>query len=94
MEVQVSHAKGILRVKVTAHYKVEGLPHGRVQPRFKSWGSNSTVQNKIRMVYPVSCTAVCYVTVITLFIKKVGVVRSHVGVRALWPPSGCALALM
>ena len=28
------------------------------------------------MVYPVSCTAVCYVTVITLFIKKVGVVRA------------------
>ena len=29
------------------------------------------------MVYPVSCTAVCYVTVITLFIKKVGVVRPN-----------------
>jgi len=27
-------------------------------------------------ICPVSCTAVCYVTVITLFIKKVGVVRS------------------
>ena len=27
------------------------------------------------MVYPVSCTAVCYATVIALFIKKVGVVR-------------------
>jgi len=24
------------------------------------------------MVYPVSCTAVCYVTVITLFIKELG----------------------
>jgi len=28
------------------------------------------------MVYPVSCTAVCYVMVITLFIKKVGVVHA------------------
>ena len=28
--------------------------------------------NKIWMVYPVSCNAVCYVTIITLFIKKVG----------------------
>jgi len=27
------------------------------------------------MVYPVSWTAVCYVTVITLFIKKLGMVR-------------------
>ena len=33
------------------------------------------VQNKIWMVYLISCTAVCYVTVITLFIKKVGVVH-------------------
>ena len=32
--------------------------------------SRLLVQNKIRMVYPVSCTAVCYL--ITLFIKKVG----------------------
>jgi len=31
------------------------------------------------MVYPVSWTAVCYVTVITLFIKKVGVVRPNFG---------------
>ena len=31
------------------------------------------------MVYPVSCTAVCYVTVITLFIKKVGVVHPNFG---------------
>ena len=35
------------------------LPSG-AQPRFQSWGSNSLVdvivQNKIRMVYPVSCT--------------------------------------
>jgi len=34
------------------------------------------------MVYPVAWTAVCYVTVITLFIKKVG---------GSGPPSGCAL---
>ena len=33
------------------------------------------IQNKIRMIYQVSRTAVCYVTVITLFIKKVGVVH-------------------
>jgi len=33
------------------------------------------IQNKIWMVYPVSCTAVCYVTVITLFIKNVRVVH-------------------
>jgi len=31
------------------------------------------------MVYPVSCTAVCYVTVITLFIEKVEVVRTNLG---------------
>ena len=31
------------------------------------------------MVYPVSCTAGCYVTIITLFIKKVGVVRPNFG---------------
>jgi len=31
------------------------------------------------MVYPVSWTAVCYVTVVTLFIKKVGVVRPNFG---------------
>jgi len=31
------------------------------------------------MVYPVSCTAGCCVTVITLFIKKVGVVRPNLG---------------
>jgi len=31
------------------------------------------------MVYPVSCTAVCYVTAITLFIQKVGVVRPNFG---------------
>jgi len=29
--------------------------------------------------FPVSCTAVCYVTVIALFIKKVGVVRPNFG---------------
>jgi len=37
------------------------------QPRFQSWRSNSLlwviVQNKTRMVYPVPCTAVRYVTV-------------------------------
>jgi len=43
------------------------------------------VQNKIRMVYPVSWTAVCYVTVITLFIKNVGVVRPNFGGSG--PPS-------
>jgi len=38
------------------------------------------VQNEIRMVYAVSCTAVCCVTVIiTLFIKKVGVVHPNFG---------------
>jgi len=31
------------------------------------------------MVYPISCTAVCYVTVITLFIEKVGVVHPNFG---------------
>jgi len=42
------------------------------------------VQNKIQVVYPVSWTAVCYVTVTTLFIKKVGVVRPNFGgVRTL-----------
>ena len=58
------------------------VPPG-AQPRFQSWGSNSLVQvivqNKMRMVYPVSWTAVCYVTVITLFIKEVGVVRPNFG---------------
>ena len=44
-------------------------------------GLGNIVQNKIRMVYPVSWTAVRYVTVITLFIKKVGVVRQILGVR-------------
>jgi len=45
------------------------------------------------MVYPISCTAVCYVTAITLFIKKVGVVRPNFcGVRTSPTPSGCALA--
>ena len=38
------------------------------------------------MVYPVSCTAVCYVTVITLFIKKVGVVRPNFGGPDPHPP--------
>jgi len=49
------------------------------------------VQNKIQMVYLVPWTAVCYVTVITLFIKKVGVVRPNLGVRTHPTPSGCAL---
>jgi len=31
------------------------------------------------MVYLVSCTAVCYVTVITLFVKKAGVVHQNFG---------------
>ena len=47
---------------------------------------------KIRIVYPVSCTAVCYVTVITLFVKKVGMVRPNFGGSG--PPlplSSCAL---
>ena len=38
------------------------------------------------MVYPVSCTAVCYVTVITPFFKTVGVVRPNFGVRTPRPP--------
>jgi len=41
------------------------------------------------MVYPVSWTADCYVTVITHFIKKVGVVRPNFG--APDSPSDCAL---
>ena len=51
----------------------------------------------MRMVYPVLCTAGCYVTVITLFIKKVGVVRPFFLVGGLDPPpprnppSGCTL---
>ena len=67
------------------------------QPRFQSWGSNSLVyviaENNIRMVYPVSCTAVCCVTVITLFINKVGVV-CPIFLRGGADPStrsGCAL---
>ena len=46
------------------------------------------------MVYLVSCTAlVCYVTVIPLFIKKVGVVHlNFVGGPDPPTPSGCALA--
>ena len=38
------------------------------------------------MVYPVSWTAVCYVTVITLFIKKVGVVRPNIFLGSGPPP--------
>jgi len=38
------------------------------------------------MVYPVLCTAVCYVTVITPFFKKVGVVRPNFGVRTPTSP--------
>jgi len=47
------------------------------------------------MVYPVSCTAGCYVTVITLFVKKVGVVRPIFfwGGEVPDPPSGCALGV-
>ena len=56
------------------------------------------VQNEIRMVYAVSCTAVCCVTVIiTLFIKKVGVVRPNLGGGPDLPdppPSCCALAMV
>ena len=45
------------------------------------------------MVYPVSCTAVCYVTVIAL-IKKVGVVRPNfLGSGPPDLPSGCAHGL-
>ena len=62
---------------------------------FKVGGSKSLVyvivQNKIRMVYPVSCTAVCYVTVITLFIKKLGWSVQILGVRTSRTPSVCAL---
>jgi len=46
------------------------------------------------MVYPVSCTAVCYVTVITLFIKKVGVVHPNFGGPPPQTPSGCALGCL
>ena len=45
------------------------------------------------MVYPVSCTAVCYVTVITLFIKKSwGGPSKFVGGPDPLTPSCCALA--
>jgi len=52
------------------------------------------VQSKMRMVYPVSWTAVCYVTVITLFIKKLGwSVQIFWGSGAPDPSSGFALAV-
>ena len=38
------------------------------------------------LLYPVSCTAGCYVTVITLFVKKVGVVRPNFGGPDPRPP--------
>jgi len=38
-------------------------------------GIGYCTENQTRMVYPVSWTAVSHVTVTTLFIKKVGVVR-------------------
>ena len=44
------------------------------------------IQNKIRMVYPVSCTAVCHVTVIALFMKKVGAIRPNFGGPDAPPP--------
>ena len=60
------------------------------QLRCQSWGSNSLVQvivqNKIRMVYPVSCTAVCSC------VKSWGGPSKFLGVRTPRPPSGCALA--
>ena len=46
------------------------------------------VQNKIRMVYPVSCTAACYGNHTRH--QKVGMVRPKLGGSG--PPSGCALA--
>jgi len=68
-------------------------PNPGAQPRFQSWGVQllglgyCTEQNTDGRLYPVSCTAVCYVTVIALFIKNVGVVRPNF----LGVPSGCAL---
>jgi len=67
------------------------------QPRFQSWGPIPWSRLLYRTKYgwythPVSCTAVCYVTVITLFIKKVGVVRPNFGGSDPRLPSGCALA--
>jgi len=47
----------------------------------------------MQMVYPVSWSAVCYVTVITLFMKKVGVVRPNFGGPDPRPPNGCALGI-
>ena len=53
------------------------------------------MQNKIWMVYPVSWTSVCYVTVMTLFIKKVGVIRPNFGgVRTPDSPVVAPLAIM
>jgi len=67
----------------------EDLPPG-AQPRSQSWGSNSVVwviiQNKIRMVYPVSCTAVCS------YVKSWGGPSKFWGSGPPNPPSGCALA--
>ena len=75
--------EGIVIIILATWQFVELPP--RAQPRFQSWGSNSLVlvivQNKIRMVYRVSCTAVCYVTVIALFIKKLGWSVQILGVR-------------
>jgi len=65
------------------------------QPHFQSWGSNSLVevivQNKIQMVYPVSWTAVCCVTVITLHQKSWGGPSIFFGGAAPRPRSGCAV---
>jgi len=44
------------------------------------------------MVYPILWTALCYVTVITLFIKKVGVIRPNFGGSG--PPDPPVVALL
>jgi len=53
-------------------------------------------KNKIQMIYPVSCTAVCYITIITHPTKKLQ--KRWGGPSKLWgvwsrrqPPSGCTL---
>ena len=79
--------------------ELENFTRAGAQSRFQSWGVQflglgyCTEQNA--MVYPVSWTALCFVTVITLFIKNVWGGPSNFffwgGVRTPRPLSGCAL---
>jgi len=57
-------------------------------------GLGYCIRTKYGMTYPVSCTADCYVMVITLFIKKVAVVRPNFGGSGPPTPSVCALELL